>query len=187
MKRLFPSLPETPDLGDTMQAFPAAAGLMLQLTDSILLRDSDLTTGQREIIAAYVSALNACAYCYQSHKNAAVAFDVDGDLIEALVQDPDTAPVDKQMRPILSYVTCLTKTPAMMTEAHAQAVYDAGWSEQALYDAIEVCALFSFMNRIVEGTGVTYATPPEPPITAEEKAARRDRTYSDWGRATGLL
>lgn len=187
MKRLFPSLPETPDLSDTLLGFPQGAGLILQLTDDILLRDSDLTTGEREIIAAYVSALNACDYCYGSHKRAAEVFGVDGDLIEALVADPETAPAPAKLRPILRYAEVLTLHPAKMTEAQAQAVYDAGWSEAALYDAIQVCALFSFMNRIVEGTGVAGSAAVEPPMTEADKAARRKRTYSDWGRGVGLL
>lgn len=42
----------------------------------------------------------------------------------------------------------------MMTEADANRVYAAGWDEQALFDAVSVCALFNFMNRIVEGSGI---------------------------------
>ena len=30
----------------------------------------------------------------------------------------------------------------------------AGWSDEALYDAITVCALFNFYNRWVDATGV---------------------------------
>ncbi len=187
MKRLFPDLPETPDLGDVMQSYPAAAGLILQMADTILLRDSPLSKAERELIAAYVSGLNACTYCLGAHKVAAEAFGVEPSLIDALLTNPDTAPVDPRMKPILRYIECLTLSPARITEAQAQAVYDAGWSQQALYDAIEVCALFSFMNRIVEGTGVTANFSFDSPMSEEDKAARRSRTYSDWGRSTGLL
>jgi hypothetical protein len=30
-----------------------------------------------------------------------------------------------------------------------------GWSEEALYDAITVCALFNFYNRWIDATGVS--------------------------------
>ncbi len=186
MKRLFPSLPDAPHLGDTLQRFPDAAATIMQLADQILLRDSALSVGERELIAAYVSGLNACAFCFGAHKSAAEAFGIDGDLIEALMADPDTAPVDDRLKPVLAYVACLTRTPAQMTEAHAQAVYDAGWPEQALYDAVQVCALFSFMNRIVEGTGVSFDFADAPPMTDAQKAARRERRYSDWGKQIGL-
>ena len=32
---------------------------------------------------------------------------------------------------------------------------DAGWEEQALHDAVAVCGLFSLMNRLVGGLGIT--------------------------------
>jgi alkylhydroperoxidase family enzyme len=48
----------------------------------------------------------------------------------------------------------LTLAPSRMTPADAQAVFDAGWDEQALHDAVSVCALFNLMNRLVDGLGL---------------------------------
>jgi hypothetical protein len=59
-----------------------------------------------------------------------------------------------------------------MVEADAAAVYAAGWDEQALFDAISVCALFNLMNRIIEGSGVRHDPLSED---AETRAARRAR------------
>ena len=42
-----------------------------------------------------------------------------------------------------------------MTEEDSQAVYDAGWSEEALFDAIQVCGVFNLVNRIIEGSGIS--------------------------------
>jgi hypothetical protein len=41
-----------------------------------------------------------------------------------------------------------------MVPNDAKAVFDAGWDERALHDAISVAALFNFMNRYVEGHGL---------------------------------
>ena len=35
-----------------------------------------------------------------------------------------------------------------------QTVVLAGWSEEAVYDAITVCALFNFYNKWIDATGV---------------------------------
>ena len=35
----------------------------------------------------------------------------------------------------------------------------AGWSDEALYDAITVCALFNFYNKWIDATGVSDMTP----------------------------
>lgn len=39
-----------------------------------------------------------------------------------------------------------------------EAVSAAGWSDEALYDAITVCALFNFYNVWVDATGVHEMT-----------------------------
>ena len=44
----------------------------------------------------------------------------------------------------------------------------AGWSEEAIYDAVTVCALFNFYTRWVDGTGVS-----DMPASAYEAAGMR--------------
>ena len=49
----------------------------------------------------------------------------------------------------------------MNRESHTLQQHDldtvkaAGWSEEALYDAITVCALFNFYNKWIDATGVS--------------------------------
>jgi uncharacterized protein YciW len=62
--------------------------------------------------------------------------------------DPD------RLAPVLAYIKKLTETPSRMTRADAEAVYAAGWSERSLFQAVAVCALFSFFSRFVDGTGI---------------------------------
>jgi len=45
-----------------------------------------------------------------------------------------------------------------MSQADADAVFEAGWDEQALHDAIAVTARAAFMQRIAEGHGFTPMT-----------------------------
>lgn len=187
MKNLFPSLPDTPDLGDVLKRFPAFVPDLLRLTDVVMCDASGMHVGDRELVAGYVSALNACQYCTDSHMNAASAFGVDPAILTALLEDVETAPIDAPLKPLLLYVKKLTLTPARMTEQDAAAVYAAGWSEDALFDAVKVCAMFSFMNRIVEGTSVSADVSGGRPVTDAEKKARRARRYCDWGKAMGLM
>ncbi|MBD3663307.1 carboxymuconolactone decarboxylase family protein [Sulfitobacter aestuariivivens] len=187
MKRLIPSLPETPDLGDVFRAFPTNVVQILQLDDAIMCDPAAINQGDRELIAAYVSALNACQFCAGAHLNAAEAFGIERTVLDELLNDVETARVDTALKPILRYVGKLTQTPSRLTEADAQAVYAAGWSEEALYDAIKVCALFNFMNRIVEGTGVSADVSGSRPVTEADKKERRARRYTDWARAEGLM
>jgi len=168
----FPSLSAPLQLGDLLARFPRSVPPLLHLHDRILRDRSPLTVAERELIAAFVSGLNACTYCHGSHVIAAEAFGIDPSLVAALLVDIETSGVADPLKPLLRYIEKLTRTPARLVPADADAVYTAGWSEQALFDAVMVGALFSFMNRVVNGAGITL----DPlAMTAEDIASRRAR------------
>ncbi len=185
MKQLFPSLPMPASLQDVFKAFPSTIKPLLDYHDRLLRDDGALDVGTRELIAAYVSGLNACNFCMGAHQRYVQAFGLDPALVDALLTDIDTAPVDEGLKPLLHYVAALTQAPSRMTEAQAQAVYAAGWSEAALFEAIQICGLFNMMNRLVEGTGCDSVT-LGPPADAAELAKRKSRRYADFGRDLGL-
>ena len=182
---LFPSLPETPHLADVFKAFPDHIKPLLMYHDALLRGESPLSVAERELIAAYVSGLNACTFCFGAHKVMARAFGVEEALIDALVADVETAPVDEKLKPILNYVAKLKTLPPKLRDQDARAVYDAGWSERALFDAVQVAALFNFMNRIIEGTGVAFDYADNPP-SEEDMEYRRTRSYVEFGKNLGI-
>lgn len=151
---LFPSLPGDSTTKEVFGMSPDRFAPWGVTCDSILRGPSPLSPGEREMIGAFVSGLNACDYCSGGHAAAAEEFGIEPGFLEKLLADIDAAPVETKMKPILAYVKKLTQTPSRLVDADAQAVYDAGWDERALHDAISVCCLFSFMNRLVFGHGV---------------------------------
>ena len=63
-----------------------------------------------------------------------------------------------------------------MTQADADAVFAAGWPEQALHDAIAVTARASFMQRLVEGHGFV---PMSRELAAKRARQRLQHGYVD--------
>jgi uncharacterized peroxidase-related enzyme len=183
---LFPSLPEIPHLSDVFKRFPKGLAPLLKLHDAFLREHSELSVAERELIAAFVSGLNQCEFCTASHDLIARTYGIEEDLLVALHGDLDAAPVDAKLKPLLAYVKKLTEVPIKLVSADAQAVYDAGWSEEALYDAVVICALFNFMNRVVEGTGVI---PGQEYFEVSDEALknRRQYTYYEWAETAGLV
>lgn len=169
---IFPSLPQDLQLLDLFRRFPHSVPPLLDYHDRLLRDSSPLTVAERELIAAYVSALNSCDFCHGAHAIAASVYGIDEQVLASIVADVETAPIDGRLKPILAYVGKLTLTPAAMTPGDAERVYEAGWDERALFDAISVCALFNMMNRIVFGAGI-FEDPRLRP--AEEVQARRKR------------
>ncbi len=150
-----PSLPDTAKLLDVFRAYPDTALPLLDYHEALMRGPSALSIAERELIAAYVSGLNACDYCYGVHQVTAEQFGIDEAALTGLLADVSTAEVDDRMRPMLAYLGKLTRDPSKVSPVDAREVLAAGWDERALHDAVSVCALFNFMNRFVNGLGIT--------------------------------
>jgi len=149
-----PSSPGPTNLPDVFQKYPERSVLMLRLLDNILRGKSPLSVAEREMIFAYGSGQNACSFCFDSHKPVAAAFGIDEGVFDELMTDIDTAHIDERLKPILRFVKKLTRTPARMIQADADAIFAAGWDEQAFVDAVSICAALNYFNRFVDGIGV---------------------------------
>lgn len=153
-------------IGDLWKLNPSLAKPMQDLGVAIMRADSPLSKGDRELIAAYVSALNRCDYCFNGHAQLAVNYGVRRELIDDIVKDIESSQAPEAFKPILNYVRKLTLEPANMSQQDADLVFAAGWSEKALQDAILVCCRFNFMNRLSLGHGLDPDAKP-----AAERAA----------------
>jgi len=138
-----------------MKRYPEQGLLMAQLTE-IVMRSGEcqFSSEERELIGAFASGTNACTYCYNTHKAAAEAFGVDENLLQSLLDDVDSSPVDERLKPVLLYVKKLTETPSRMVQADADAIFKAGWDEDSFHFTVMICALFNFYNRLMDGYGV---------------------------------
>ncbi|MFN3891775.1 MAG: carboxymuconolactone decarboxylase family protein [Beijerinckiaceae bacterium] len=150
----FSFLSASAGIGDLWKLNPSVAKPMHSLGVEIMRGESPLSKGDRELIAAFVSALNQCAYCFNGHAQLAVNHGVRRDLIDEIVSDIDSSSAPEAFKPILHFVKKLTIEPARVTQRDADKVFAAGWSEKALQDAILVCCRFNFMNRLSLGHGL---------------------------------
>jgi alkylhydroperoxidase family enzyme len=74
-------------------------------------------------------------------------------LVEAALADFETAPIDDRLRETLRFLRKLTLEPAALEPHDAARALAAGVSAGALEDAIDVCALFSTIDRIADALG----------------------------------
>jgi uncharacterized peroxidase-related enzyme len=150
----FRFLDDNAGVGDVMVHDPERYLPIGTFTQDLLRGPSPFSVAERELIAAYVSGLNQCQFCHGAHAAVAADLGVDRGLFARLLDDVDRAPIADRLKPVLRYMKTLTLAPSRLTQADADAVFAAGWDEQALGDAIAICALFNFYNRIVEGHGI---------------------------------
>ncbi len=148
------SLGDAPHLYEVMNVYPRMAIYLFKMTDEIMLVEGSLNDKERELIAAYVSGLNACSFCYRGHKAIAEMFGVEEGLIDSLVEDIESVNLDEKMKAALRYSKKVTEDASKLVYSDAEALYAAGWDENALMTIVEICALFAMYNRLADGTGV---------------------------------
>lgn len=164
------SLPDDAVLMNVFTLYPETSRPLLDYHEVVMRGPSPLSVAERELIAAYVSGVNSCDYCHGVHRVTAEVCGIEQGVIPAALDDLDASGVPEKMRPILRYVGKLTRTPSAITRADADEVLAAGWDERALHYAVMVCALFNFMNRMVEGHGISAG-----PDYFAESGARLER------------
>jgi alkylhydroperoxidase family enzyme len=71
-----------------------------------------------------------------------------------VLADIESSGFDEPHKALFRFVDKVNRESMTITEADVDAVRAAGWSDEALYFAITVCALFNFYNRWIDATGV---------------------------------
>lgn len=152
------------------RAFDAVLGLNYALAFGA----SSLGRRREELIATWVSALNACFFCLATHARYLAGFwggneadylalvralpalaqrfrDGDERAWEALARLPG---LEKNEAELLRFVTRLSLAPEASDQAGYERLRAAGHGEAEVLDAVLIASCFAFMNRLACGTGV---------------------------------
>lgn len=150
----FNHLDDLSDITDITWNDRKRLGPLDKASEAIMRGPSNFSPAQRELFAAYVSGLNACSFCFGSHRAVAKNFGVPEETVEALVEDIASAPVPENQKPLFQYLQKLTLSASKLVQADVDRVLEAGWTEQDLQDLILIGCLFNFYNRLLDGHGI---------------------------------
>jgi len=78
----------------------------------------------------------------------------DAQKVAAVLKDYRTAPISDAEKTLFKFLEKVNRQSNTVGPADIAEVKAAGWPEEALYDAISVCAIFNFYNRWIDATGV---------------------------------
>jgi alkylhydroperoxidase family enzyme len=90
------------------------------------------------------------------------------DLVQAVLEDYTTAPISDAEKALFAFITQMNAKSNTVTQDDVDRVRDAGWTDEAIYDAITVCSLFKFYNSWIDATGVM-----DMPAFAYEMSGKR--------------
>jgi len=135
---------------------------MRELAEVLLRGPSTLSSGERETIAAFVSAGNDCTFCRDSHR-AAAAHHQHGDysVVDAVVSDYQTAPISEKLRALLAIAAKVRQGGLLVTRAEIAQARACGATDLELHDTVLIAAAFCMFNRYVDGLATWTPTDPE--------------------------
>lgn len=155
---------------------PETAKPLLELAETLLVKPSSLTRGERELIASLVSNLNDCQFCTRSHSAAAAAL-LGGDkaLVEQVKTNFKAAPISEKMKALIEIASRVQKSPQGVSEDAVRAARAQGASDIEIHDTILIAAAFCMYNRYVDG--LKALTPTDERAYDEMGAQIQQRGY----------
>ena len=111
-----------------------------------------LTPGERELIATYVSSLNACKYCASTH-GAIAKYHLGNDakLVTAVINDPSTASISGKLKSLLAIAAHVQQGGKQVTTADVENAKKEGATDIEIHDTVLIAAAFCMFNRYVDG------------------------------------
>ncbi len=94
----------------------------------------------------------------------------DESLVRAVLDDPSTSALPDAEKALFAFVDKVNSDSPRIGPADVEALHAAGWSDEAIYFAITVCALFNFYNRWIDGSGVQPLSPDAHRASAKKMA-----------------
>lgn len=118
------------------------------LYNELMLGESGLSKLEREMIAVVVSSVNHCYYCLVAHGQAVRKLSGDPELGEMLVANYRVAPLEPRQRAMLDFAWKLTSEPWTVGEPDRQALRDAGFGEEEIFDIADTVGFYNMSNRV---------------------------------------
>jgi uncharacterized peroxidase-related enzyme len=141
-----------PGILGLLQFRPQAAKPLMELAEVLLRGESTLTCGERELIAAQVSKLNGCDFCFNAHgTQAALLLDGGWATVDAAISDADGARLPARLVALLRIAVAVSSDGRNVTRELVEAAKTAGATDTELHDVVLIAAAFCMYNRYVDG------------------------------------
>ncbi|BBB26626.1 peroxidase-related enzyme [Amphritea japonica] len=133
--------------------------------NELMFGEGNLTTLEREMIAVAVSSQNHCFYCIVAHGAAVRNYSEDPALGELMAINYRAAELSQRHRSMLDFAVKMTISADAIEEEDRQALRDAGFSDQDIWDIANVAGFYNMTNRIASAVDMQ----PNPEYHAQAR------------------
>ncbi|HET6567947.1 MAG TPA: peroxidase-related enzyme [Rhodothermales bacterium] len=158
---------------------PETGRSLYELAEALLCSESTLSRAERELIGAYVSSRNECAFCTGSHAAASrQLFGDDASVVDSVLRDVTEAPISAKLKALLVIAGKVQRDGKSVLEADVAEARRFGATDREIHDTVLIAAAFSMFNRYVDGLATRAPADPEAyremgQMMAERGYARR--------------
>ncbi len=122
--------------------------------DFLMRGEGFLSRRERELLAVVVSRENACEYCLASHAAYLREEGADPIQVDVLTHNPRRAEgLTARERALIEFAIQMTRNSAEMRPEDLEPLRQAGLSDEAIFEAAQIVAMFNFTNRLANALG----------------------------------
>ena len=127
---------------------PAEFRAFFAYHDALLLRDSGLTKGEKEMIIVATSGINRCLYCVVAHGALLRIYEKSPLVADQVAVNHRKADITARQRAMLDFAVKVTSESHLVGDADFAALREHGFSDDDAWDIAGIAALFGLSNRI---------------------------------------
>ena len=143
---------DLPGIRSLMDFRPETAKPLNELAEVLLRDTTGLSRAERELIATYVSYLNDCFYCHNSHGEIACYYLAgDRDLVNQVRENYSAAPISDKLKALLQIAGKVQQSGKAVTPDDIDNARDHGATDKDIHDTVLIAAAFCMFNRYVDG------------------------------------
>ncbi len=128
--------------------------VLTDLAESLLVGPSPLDRVERETIAAYVSYLNNCDYCFKAHCAIVQDFSSNEMDIPTMFASPDTSSASEKVKVLLKIAKEIQEGSTGLPEELVDRARRVGLCDESIHDTVLIASAFCMYNRYVDGLKV---------------------------------
>jgi uncharacterized peroxidase-related enzyme len=127
---------------------PAEFRAFFAYHDALLLRESGLSKGDKEMIIVATSGINHCLYCVVAHGALLRIYEKNPLVADQVATNPLKADITPRQRAMLDFALKVTSESHRIGDADFAALREHGFSDDDAWDIAGIAALFGLSNRI---------------------------------------
>jgi uncharacterized peroxidase-related enzyme len=116
--------------------------------DALLLRDSGLTKGEREMIVVATSGSNHCLYCVVAHGAILRVVEKKPLLADQLAVNHLKADITERQAAMLDFALAVCEDSASLVDDDYELLREYGFTDDDIWDIGAIAAFFALSNRM---------------------------------------